>query len=373
MDSKQSTEGFYIAVDNSTTPRSSNFVNHLYSKIKLPPNTFEVAATEIEFALGRLQQLGDKLEDGEVEIQVGNYSEQTLVIPKYSDDYETWQTEANLFVMESESPWVDFLAQNVNGEIYFVINNRDPSRRTLVIDKYLSRALGFNGNDFPRGPTTSIRPVSEYLFEILPSHEGFQFSWITRPTIHEFNIIPAAKVGTIQYSELLNNLRLKITELRLTDYISANHNTTHNTCTISPTSKPTPIDKHFRMKFSKNFNKKFDLPNDFVFTHNITKTFQIPSMYLPLPGFTIYMEGLKPTFINQSLAPVLATVYPKREAYSLQVVRPDPRSYVPLEKNEFDYIRLYIIGSDGQKISFHYDPLKVKLHFRPRRYAQSRV
>ena len=91
-------DDFYITVNNSSNLGSNQFENQLYSQIKLPRNTYEVALSEIDFSLGSKRTFGSLKSDGKVEVEIGTDIGESIVLAKNTDDLKTWITESNVFL-----------------------------------------------------------------------------------------------------------------------------------------------------------------------------------------------------------------------------------------------------------------------------------
>ena len=124
------------------------------------------------------------------------------------------------------------------------------------------------------------------------------------------------------------------------------------------------------MKLSKNFNRILKLSENYVFHANAapaTFEFANPSFAFPITRINVYMQGIKPSFVGSSLSPLLKSVAAQPTADVKQRPQLVPRCYIPLEKNEFESITIYILDEFGESVSFDHQPVRLQLHFRPKK------
>ena len=109
-------------------------------------------------------------------------------------------------------------------------------------------------------------------------------------------------------------------------------------------------------------NKMLRLPSDYIL-ENGTYVFAVPTLTLAENTLKVHMDGVKPSETGLGLEQLLASFHPK----PLQVHQYHsffPRSYISLEKNYFDCLKIYITNDQNESVSFASEPLRCQLHFR---------
>ena len=360
MEPEYFNDDFYVILDNSNNPGSGELTHELYSPIIIPKNAYEVCLSEIEFCPKRPKIFGNIKEHGTFKMSVGKYTRLDYRILKTTDNMYEWFQTANNYFKSHDLDLSIFVEYEDDVGMFSLGNTTD---RILKLPQMFARSLGFSKTEFGQGLHKAPNVPSPGLFSKISNHFGVEIELLTRPTLYSLNFLDENTEEIKTIADIVSCLTFILSKHDLDDYVKVSVNKEERKFEITPVSAETI----YEFQLSETFNKILNLPKDFKHENKPYK-YDIPSLELSENTLNVYMKGVKNTMINSGIAPLLKTVTfqslyaPQRQIFS-------PRSYVPLDDDNFRFIRVYIKNENNREPSLDVQPLKVTIHFRKKRHA----
>ena len=349
-------DSFYVVVDNKDSLASNKLNCQLYSKISLPENKYEVSLTDIEYQLGNFRNFAALKSDGEVTCWIGLEEIEHKLISKSTDDFKIWLLSVYPTLAEKD---VKLNFRVGNQENMYIKNESD---RNFIMPPDLAKALGFKNTEFEPGEHTAENNIIHSDFARLPSDKNVKFSFVKRKEVMQFNFLKTQIAPITKFSDLTSHLTAAFLDVP----VAFETDEKEKTFTIKPEDQT-----KYKIQFSHSFNRMLKLPLDYIF-ENISYILPLPSITLKHEQINVFMNGVRPTMISSSVEPILKTFYPPDLVpYKDTRISFTPRNYVSLDKNEFQFIKLFILNEYREDVSFAFKQLSCTLHFRPKTYEKS--
>jgi hypothetical protein len=348
-------ESFYVIADNRSALGSSRFLSYLPTCVKLPENKYEVAVTSFEYVMKKPKFVTNT----EIKISWGNIIVKDIIFNKTVNNQSIIEflTQANTQIFEGDLK-LDFGIQNVQGKRHIRLTHEE-NGFALHIPEPIARAFGFTDIRFVPGSHISENPISEDKFSEISSSQNLRFYFATIQDEKKFSLFPPSIPNPENFDEIWARLKKVFTDNRLGEMLEL-----VKTDTELEIKRVENFTKQFKLQFFPELNIILEKPSNFTITEN-TK-FPIPKWKLEDKKINIFMDGLAPTMIGSSIAPLLVSFRPQQE-FGIQKEKDFyPRNYVHVEKTQFDYLKFYITNDKNEDASFGDELLRVTLHFRAR-------